>query len=418
MAFGEAWSRPSFFQLSALALKTGAAAIALLIVVSVTTAGVYGETRPVTALAWSPANAEAASIWASRALRADKAGADAHARVMAQVALARDATSVDAWRTLAETADRKGDVGLARRRYSWVERLSRRDQQTHFWLANDFLQRGMIGATVEQLDLALRTSESNWDRFLPMMVAASADARVVEPLRRRLQSAPNWRDPFMARLAASAPNLSTAAQIAGSLDWHVPAQREWIAILLQRMADRGDYDLAWRFYTQVRGWPTSQRPARIVDGDFESSGQYPFGWGLVDEDDLSAQRGARPGDKGNSLLIGVSDGHSGSVARQLLALPAGAYRISARMGGVPKEADERPNITVSCAGQSSPLVSLRGSEAATTDEGGVFAADLSVPEGCAWQWLAVEVAGGDEPTEVSSWVDDLAIRVLHGPGQG
>ena len=402
-------SLPDGTILASFAVKAVIAILLAGLVMAITMAGTLRADRPVAALAWTPSNGVAMANWAAGAIQADKGRTSrARAKSVAVRALERDPAAVPAWRALALAAEADGSAEIARRRFAIVEQLTKRDQPTHMWLVTKYVSERRSAQLMAQLDLALRTSKSNWEQLLPLLVGLSAEPQLVPPLIEHLKSGPNWRDAFMGRLAAISPNLETAARLSADLDPAIPAEREWIGTLLKRMADERRFALAWRYNARVTGSTRDSPPAQVHDGSFEGDAPYPFGWMLSADPDISAQRGTRPGAKGNSLLLATADRKSGEAARQLLALPRGSYRLSARAGGLPDAQEERPVLQLSCVDAAAPLVRIQPGGGSETSYAGI----ARVPPNCAWQWLTIEVRGSDPDSLEVPWIDDVAVTRL------
>ena len=144
------------------------------------------------------------------------------------------------------------------------------------------------------------------------------------------------------------------------------------------------------------------------NGDFESGdpGFPPFDWHYVSEGGLGAFREAREGAPGTAALtLSASTGRNGEVARQLLILAPGRYRLSALAGDVGSDEMSRPQVAVLCAvrgGQDSMRASLPAAESRP----GRMQQGFTVPSGgCPAQWLSI-VARSDLQTGASEpWVE-------------
>ncbi len=135
-----------------------------------------------------------------------------------------------------------------------------------------------------------------------------------------------------------------------------------------------------------------RRPELLRDGGFTKQLPPPFGWEL------------RSGRDGYAAL--QSSGLSGEaygrrradLARQLLVLPSGKYRLEVDAG------EENPlvEILVRC---------LTGSQVArmSLERQGINSSRLAVPEGCAAQWLEVAARPSDPPGASSFSIKSIAI---------
>jgi tetratricopeptide (TPR) repeat protein len=384
------------------------AAVALLLVFKVSMAGVLVNANPPFVLAWAPFDAQARANWAAVLLTAGRPTSEV--RAAAEAAIRRDPTRVVAYRTLALAADRDGDSARALFYADLANRVSRRDQPTQVWLVGHFLRQGDFARGVRHLDIALTTSDRSRHLLFPLMASSMIDRRMQSLLRETLARRPEWWLPFLAYAADNASDLPAAAALAaGLLDPAVREQRAVIATLLQRLAESGEFDAAGALFARSVGTPAF---GMVRDGGFQADPALPpFDWQLMHDDDLTAVRQSRPDSAGGSALsLIASGGRSGTVARQLLRLPAGTYRLGAEVGAIPADLSDRPTLRVACAEaptEAAPLVALRPERSGTEGQriGGAF----TVPTRCAWQWLSVSLSGDGPQSDISPWIDNIAI---------
>lgn len=399
------------------ALRVGARVAAILIVsafaftvvLKISVAGIFRDRSPVIALAFAPFDAGARAVHAQRELRAARTQADLRrANSLSLDAIERDSTNVGALRTLGLVADRRGDLGVARRVFTQVQLLSRRDRLSHIWLIGDYERRGDVEGMVRQFDIALRTSTRSRSLLFPALVSATADPRVVAPLARTLAGRPEWWLEFMGELAESGPVPRTTTALAVRLlDPSDPEQRRVIERLLNRLTDAEEYDLAWQVYSRASGRQST--PALVRNGGFEAADRYaPFDWIMASDTELAARREGRPDGRGNALSLVAYNGRSGDIARQLLRLPPGAYQLRFEVGGVPGDVLDRPRVRVVCAGEAGrELASVRPNAATVNPT--VLGSRFAVGSGCAWQWLTIFLSGNGPAPETNPWIDNLTI---------
>jgi hypothetical protein len=152
----------------------------------------------------------------------------------------------------------------------------------------------------------------------------------------------------------------------------------------------------------------------VVDGSFDGAGGFlPFDWALTQDENLWAAREADPTRRGSVLRLVALNGYTGEVARQLLRLAPGRYRLSARFGDVPAERDAGPKAEVRCAskaGEGPTLAML----APPPGGSGVRAAQMVVPAECRFQWLILSAAAASKADTESPWVDDISVAAATG----
>jgi hypothetical protein len=390
-----------------------AAGLVFLLVASVSVAGAFRRASPLIALTWAPADAGARAQLASRIAGSNDASSQSQRQAMALAAdaLGRDPTNVVAVRTIGLVSDAAGERGRTASLMATAERMSRRDQPTQLWMITFHGRRGDMRRMIHHFDIAMRTSNRSWEELIRLMVAMTADPSILAPLRARLVSRPGWFFPFVDELGTRGPSPDHAVMlIRGLLRPDNPAERAYLANFVTQLATRGNYDLAWAVYADARPQHATRTRFAVRNGGFEAVDQFaPFEWQLAQEDELGAFRQPSPdGREGMVLAVIAANGRSGQVARQLVGLRPGRYRLRAEMGAVPATAFDRPRINVTCAdAQARTLLALRSSTG-HSDIGRV-GGDFSIPADCAWQWLTIHVAGQGPKADVSPWVDNLAI---------
>lgn len=385
-----------------IVLLAGAACILAL---KVSVGGVFADAKPSMALFWMPHNSFAKANLAARLVPAGRVD---EGRQHALDALARNPINVEAARTLAMSAEARQDQGGAARLFTLANAMSRRDRLTQLWLIRSAIERGDYEAAMRGLDIAMRTSDRATEYLGPLVVAATADRRILPPLAHRLDNAPAWRAGLLRMLVDAGPNLQhVALLVRGRLNPSIPEERTSILVFLHRLAQQGQYDLAWSVYRGVAPGDASAG-AGVRNGGFEQDiGFPPFDWELTDENDLMGLRGARPDGRGGSALSLVARNRSGAVARQVLRLAPGQYRIAFDAGSVPASPADRPRVAVSCAANAQALGEWMPAGAGEAPQR--VAGSLQIPPGCPWQWLTVSLNMDEAPDE-DPWIDNLAIQ--------
>jgi hypothetical protein len=326
----------------------------------------------------------------------------ARARALSVSALREQPLLVPALRAFGVSQAIAGEDAGAARTMAFAETLSRRDLPTELWLIEQRVARGDVPGALVHYDRALRTADTAPDLLLPVLVGASADPAVARSLARLLATRPLWWSDFTARLIQQNPSPEGTATIVAALklDPQIAGERTLLSAAMIRLADTGRADLARRLL------PVAGRTL-LRNGGFEAiDGLAPFDWRLAQDGDLGAEIGARDDGRGNALFLDARSGRGGEVARQLLTLAPGRYRITGTIGDV-AATGEAPALFMTCAGQARPLGRFRTGAAPAT--GARFAVDVSVPAGCRGQWLVIEATAPLDVSDRRPWLDDLAI---------
>lgn len=412
-------NKPTLRQVGAGAVRLAAIAIAFVVTVQVSVAGEFRSTAPNAALSVYPFDAEArARLAASLASSNPEADGREAARKLAIDAIRRDALNPGAVRALGLIAEANAAPGGSQAQplalFTQSERLSRRDLMTQLWLVSYYLQREDIGAVMRHFDVALRTSTSGRELLFPVLGGAAQDRRVADELVTRIKRKPEWALPLANYLLDPQVPPATAAYIINrSLDPKVPDELAVIEALMHRFAVTGEYRLALEVFDHFD--LDRENPRGLLnDGGFESTtAAEPFGWTLAEEPELWAAREPRAEGSGVALSLFAEGGRSGPMARQLMTLAPGAYRLTAELGNVPQDAFLRPQVSVECAeGERAPLVAARPTFAGR--RGTPMNAGFTVPANCAFQWLTVSLAGPERPVTESPWIDDIRVARVGG----
>ena len=124
--------------------------------------------------------------------------------------------------------------------------------------------------------------------------------------------------------------------------------------------------------------------ALIHDGRFtDGRSPPPFNWQLA-----GSAIGLTERQKGGGLHVIFHGTQMGALARQLLVLAPGTYRLSADVRA--RIADPRAlSWTIECPGAAAPIANL------PVERSGALAWRFTVPAGCAAQWLSLAGRPGD-----------------------
>lgn len=342
----------------------------------------------------APWNAPAAAA-AAAALGADPRNPEVKALV--RKALARDLTLVPAIEVRALDLALSGRTDDARRLFQLSDRLSRRSLPTRLWLIQDSVDHGDVAGALKNFDIALRTTSDAQPILFPVLARAAADPTLTVALARMLDRTSDWRLMFINWTLTNGAHLEGVASVVAQM-----RDRRFIignAIdqqLMQKLVDDHQYvpaiALNAKFGRPVHG---------IADRHFaDPSAHYPFGWGLVSDGSLTAERTA--GGAGPVLSYRAEPAHSGQIAAQLLTLQPGRYALAAKTAA--DASGEAPYWTVNCGDAG-------GTELVQLDQplrGGTQAvAEFAVPPGCAAQWLTLRLrpsASATPQTGAIAWI--------------
>jgi len=398
------------------ALVLAAGGLLMWLTLALTMGMVFGRTAPEVAYRWWPYSADAQAGIAAALVRAEATPANVERALrLSENALRREPTNVPASRTLGLVAFIQGQPSRAGRLFNYSESLSRRDVPTQLWLIEQNVNRNDIAGALLHYDRALRTSIQIRELLFPILVRASADPSTAPSLARLVGTRPNWWQAFAEQLFESSESSHAILLALDRLRLRADNEDELelIGAAIRRLVDLGDYPAAFRVYLAVQSGGSADRLA-LRNGSFEEDGQLPpFDWEFRSEPGLSAYPQAREGADGRRVMfISGESGRGGYVARQLLLLRPGTYRIAATVGDVPPDTDARPRATVICAGTpATQLMRMRFPRA--TGGGNRLSGEFTVPAtACPAQWLWIEAGSSLDSVAITPWIDSIRVRAL------
>lgn len=299
---------------------------------------------------------------------------------LALEALRQDAMAVPAVTMLGLHAAQRGDIKLARRWFTYAQRLTRRDLLAELWAIEDAVSREDIAGALRHYDIALRTSNHASNLLFPILVEAIADSRIRIALRKTLVSRPPWTSLFIEYAAGNGPDPRATALLFRDLsDYGYNVSNLARELLIGRLAAANAYEPAWAYYASFRR-EASREKTRDPNFLAELANPTLFDWQSVATGGLSAsiERGV--------LDFAAPASASGTLVRQVQVLPAGEYRLSGHSMTIDQPEGAQPYWLLSCQdGRELARVTVPNSSVAN----GNFAGRMTVPQGCSVQTLAL-----------------------------
>jgi len=322
---------------------------------------------------------------------------DPQVRALVRKALARDVTLVPAMEVRALDLALTGETGESRLLFQLSDKLSRRSLPTRLWLIQDSVDRGDVPGALRNFDIALRTTTDAQPILFPVLAKASSDPTLTVPLAHLLDQPSDWRLMFVDWALTNDAHLAGMAKLVAEMrDRRFVVGTSIDQQLMAQLANDGEFDAAALLNRRFG------RPARgVADPRFgDPAAHYPFGWGLVNDGTLSAERTV----SGSSSLLryAAEPAHSGQVAAQLLTLKPGPYALATRTASGAQ--GEAPYWSVACAGQQGTVLTELDQPAGA---GGTASATFIVPDGCKAQWLTLRLrpsAGATPQSGAIAWV--------------
>ncbi|MBN8715993.1 MAG: tetratricopeptide repeat protein [Xanthomonadales bacterium] len=355
---------------------------------------IYGQLRaeqavaddaPALALQWRPEFSAALLAQAERQLAAGdlQAAQDSARRVLANSPLRGQA-----FRILAQVAERRGDAAQALRLYQIASRRAPRDLPSRAWLAQHYLQQGQYPAALAQIDSLLRMSPGRAAAINPVLVQMAQEPAFADALAHMLAGNPPWRDGTLAALRhpkignpEAAGRIMQALQAQGGL-----SQDEYDRWLDSLMA-QGRWGEAYARWASGVPKPDGRLPL-LYNGDFrQPPSNTGFDWRVKRVPGVLLDFVPDAGIRGQAAYLNFLDRRvpEGGLSQPLLLGP-GHYRLGFRARATALRSEMGLQWQVVCAGSGTVLARsdpLQGNMGWTG-----FQMEFSVPPtGCPGQWL-------------------------------
>lgn len=368
--------KPAVGTLAALALAYGAGVNSF--------GNITANSGPDRAVAVQPKHAQAQAALADLLLvAADKDKAKltevvTHARAALQV----EPGNARALRALA-LASEQGAVKLdTGRLMQQSSDASRRDLVTQIWLVQRAAREGNPKAAMRHANVAMLANRRGDEVMIPMLVRAMVDDRLVTPLAQELATRPPWLATLWGQILESKPAWPNAVKLLGELKADKGVLPDDLGReLVQRMADNGQYALAAGVFATL----APDRPlgrSGVTSTQFAQEAEIaPFDWQTQANGRIAADALREGG-----MLFEVSRGPGGLLARRLVPLQPGDYRLRAKLGVEDADAGEVPFVRLTCANPKAASRSFQFTEGSASR---ILDARVSIAGDCPFQWLEI-----------------------------
>lgn len=324
--------------------------------------------------------------------------------------LRRDVLVPSAWRLLGMIRAASGErPGLATRLFEASNVVSRRDLGTRLLLFEQYAKAGRAPEAFHQLDLALRQSDRGRSTILPILAGGVADRQVQPMLRKALVAGVSWRDDFYLQLAQSPLADDTLAAFFASLPRQATSGSEQaLRLVAASLVQKGDYRAARAALARI-----GQEVQHLSNGGFEEqSANPPLDWEFQSTPDYDAAQGSYGGaiEGKAALYLRASPGVAAQVARKVLFLSPGLYRLSALAGEGQDPPLTEANLIVACATANGAVGHTLGKLAfINVGPRQRQTTTIAVPPGdCTGQWMMVTLQGS-AASESGAWLDSITL---------
>lgn len=395
--------RRRFRKFSIIALTLVCAAISI----QRTAGNVFAKRSPELALRIAPFNAAALAISADRLIATDPIGKASAGAQLAERSLRTQALGASAVRILGYGAEVGRHPARAEALIKLSQRVSRRDLGAQLWLIEQAVGTGDVLEALRHYDIALRTTDKTAQLLYPILTSALDEQAVRTAFRPYVRARPFWMEDFLAHaIALSQHPDRIAALLLGAPTFFADARnRELSARLTERLLAGGWIDAGKRVYLATAG----RSPARLVSPALDprdgTQQDATLGWRMTSTPAAQATLDAGRGSATAVLHVEVSGDGSGRVAEKTLFLPAGSYRLSARVAPTRPESAGALRWRLDCAAAD------QRNEVWTRNGG---AGDVVVPfviaSGCTMQVLSIDALGEGGSQGAGMDVTGIAIH--------
>lgn len=242
-----------------------------------------------------------------------------------------------------------------------------------------YLRQGRVREGSAELAVLARLEPRGNQLLVPQLVRVTGTPQAREALVEAVGDQPIMAD-VLAKLVTDGADPDLIVTLARRQP--PPADgsfAEWQRLLLARLVEAGEERRAFELWRRFAGGDAREL---IYDADFRGlPGAPPFNWELTVGDVGAAERGRDGG-----LEVEYFGRKTGALARQLLMLRPGRYRLSFEVEGSANGQGARIELTVACRGGATlatlPFRDVSGGRKRV-------AVDFAVPGGCDAQWLTI-----------------------------
>ena len=298
----------------------------------------------------------------------------------------------------------EGKVPRATRSLEAAQRLNPRNRLVHLLLLERYLLTNRFADAAAQFSVLSRLVGQAQPTIATAMAQMLLEPTMRDAARRTLRTDPVLERSVLTALAKGSTEPDDIFALAGPVAL-ADAGREgsWGQILVTRLVRDERFATARDVWQRIHRLPAAAVAAPLFNPSFGPvQASAPFNWTLT----AGGLGAADP--RAGTLTIDYYGRDSGDLARQLLVLAPGRYRLAfTTMGGKP-DAASRLFWTVTCAGEGGAVLTNVAVPTApgTRRAEGAF----DVPAGCSAQTLVLRGEAGEFPSPITLDIGNVAIR--------
>jgi tetratricopeptide (TPR) repeat protein len=286
-----------------------------------------------------------------------------------------------------------GDYTGAQKAVAVARRRNPRSREALFLSADVALARGDIRGAVESLEVLLRIFPRQGQVAREALNLLTSDPEAGKVALAALSDDPIKSDALtaLARSGAGSSRLLEAIQLMQTAEGLV-TNPGMVNAIVRPLVEASDVAGAYRVWSALLQEPPAPG-VTIRDPQFAGSLPPPFGWDIQTSSDGYAETGP------DGLIGDVYGRRSVQLARQLLMLPAGSYRLEID-AAVPSD---QLDAIIIC------LPAMEIARTAVAQERTV-SSTFTIPAACAGQWLELKARASDPPRAGAFHI--RAIRIV------
>jgi len=326
------------------------------------------------------------------------------AAVLAREALDGNATIASAYRMIGLDNARRGKP--VKPAIMAATYLTRRDHVANLWLIEDAVKRGRIDLAMTDVDASLRSSRRSQALLFPILGKAMLEPDMRPQFIRLFRANPDWLPSFLGYYIGSKQRAAALAEVILPIRKDLPpSYAELDRTLIGLMVGQHDFDAA-RNYARAIDSKADGDGQLMHNARFEEEGPFPpIDWQLARESAYGSD--ISKGAKGNRLVVVSDEERPNLVARQLVQLAPGTYRLSAKGRLVTSNDDASAVWTVACAEMGGPgiLASMKFARGVAPS-----AADFTVGGSCRNYWVSLTVGAGYGSTSFQAEFQQVLLQ--------
>jgi hypothetical protein len=276
-----------------------------------------------------------------------------------------------------------------------------RSLPAHYFLAEHYFRAGDADRGLREVVSLASLSPRGAVSSAPYLAAFARDPANWSKMRTVFRAYPWLEQPTLVELAREPRNARAILGIAQA-DQLKPSS-EWLAVLLNTLVAAGDYRQAKAIWASISNVGSGAQSLLFDPGFSKPEPPPPFNWTLTSSSVGLAER--QPGGRLHAIFYGQEDG---VLARQLVVLPAGSYRLSMRLLAGASQ-PQALSWAITCVGSQAPLASAPLNVVAA--RGWSF----EVPANCPAQYLDLAGSSSDLPQQSEVMITGLSMT---GGGSG